>query len=383
MKARTVHGLLAATIWLFSVRFFLTTDTELRGIALTNAQERALFRGDVAAERASMQRINPEWDFMGRTFAALAIVNQAMRDSRRAGAHRQALDEILHSTLAEEERQGDDHFLLEYGHHGAFRDPRAHSLFIDGELALMLAAREVAFGGPATDADAADLARRVERIALQMEAGPALSGESYPDECWTFCNTTALAALRVYDARHGTDHGSLIRRWVQLARQRLVDPDTGMLVSSYGYDGSHRDGPEGSTLWMVAHNLLVLDPSFAREQYALAKQHLARSFAGFGWAREWPGGSHAADVDSGPVIPLLDASAGSSGLAIVGARAFDDREYLDALARSLDFAGMPVLERGPTLRFATSNQVADAVIAYGFSEGPLWRAVGAPQGGAS
>ena len=47
------------------------------------------------------------------------------------------------------------------------------------------------------------------------------------------------------------------------------------------------------------------------------------------------------DVDSGPVVPLLGVSAGSSGLAFLGARAFDDRAYFRGLQASLDFAAFP------------------------------------------
>lgn len=36
---------------------------------------------------------------------------------------------------------------------------------------------------------------RAARIEGAMRRSPTLSAESYPDECWTFCNTTALAAL--------------------------------------------------------------------------------------------------------------------------------------------------------------------------------------------
>ncbi len=35
-----------------------------------------------------------------------------------------------------------------------------------------------------------------------MSRSPSLSAESYPDDCWTFCNTTALAGLAMLDRVH-------------------------------------------------------------------------------------------------------------------------------------------------------------------------------------
>lgn len=108
-----------------------------------------------------------------------------------------------------------------------------------------------------------------------------LSAESYPDECWAFCNAVALAALTVGDALDRTDHSALSKRWVETAKAKLTDAKTGLLVSRHAYDGSVMDGPEGSTLWMVLHALALVDP-FARDQYELAKRELSRSMLGFG-----------------------------------------------------------------------------------------------------
>jgi hypothetical protein len=76
------------------------------------------------------------------------------------------------------------------------------------------------------------------------------------------------------------------------------------------------------------------------------------------------------DVDSGAIVPFIDASAGSSGLALLGASAFEDEEYLGGLLRSLELAGFR--EGG---RYQASNAVGDAVLLYSLTNGPLWRQV--------
>lgn len=204
-----------------------------------------------------------------------------------------------------------------------------------------------------------------------------MSGESYPDECWTFCNTTALAALAVFDAASAKpgDHRALMADWVAHASRNLVDSKTGILVSSYTYDGRTLDGPEGSSIWMSAQNLLLVDPAFAHDQYDRARRELGATFLGFGWAREWPrDGVARPDVDSGPIVPILGASAGSSGLALLGASAFGDAPFQDALFASLELAAFPDA-RAPHGRYLASNAVGDAVLLYALSFGPLWERV--------
>jgi len=140
-------------------------------------------------------------------------------------------------------------------------------------------------------------------------------------------------------------------------------------------DGRHLDGPEGSSIWFAAHNLLLVDEVFAEDQYWRAREALGRGVLGFGYAREWPaswGGP--ADVDSGPIVPVLGASAGSSGLALVGAGAFSDRRFQDALLSSLNLAAFPT-RSGDALAYQAGNQVADAVFLYALVQGPLWDAV--------
>ncbi|MBL4686977.1 MAG: hypothetical protein JKY37_20445 [Nannocystaceae bacterium] len=128
---------------------------------------------------------------------------------------------------------------------------------------------------------------------------------------------------------------------------------------------------------MTAHNLLVLDPQFAHEQYELAKTQLGSGFAGFAWAREWPAdsgfpGRRQLDVDSGAVIPVLGASPGSSGMMLLGAAAFGDRPQRDALMRSIHLAAFPDRVRGGT-EFAAAGVIGNAVVLYALRFGPLWR----------
>jgi hypothetical protein len=359
--------LAAAIVWLPTVHVFYAVDPRARETLAA-----ALFAREVATPLPSAERmrtVNPEWDFMRRTFVVLALANRALK---RPAVRAQALatiDAIVDSTLALSRDAGDEHFMLPYARGGPFRDAAARSLFIDGEIVAMIAARDLVEARAATQMEVHARAARIERA---MRASPSLSGESYPDECWTFCNTTALLGLKMLDRAAGTDHGQLARDWVAHAKTHLVEPKTGLLVSSYTWDGKVLDGPEGSSLWMSAHNLLFIDEDFARDQYMRARRELGASFLGFGWAREWPAGvPERPDVDSGPIVPVLGASAGSSGLALLGASAFADERWLGALLASLELAGFP----DDAGHYRASNDVGDAVLFYALSFGPLWHRV--------
>ncbi len=330
----------------------------------------------LAAELAKMRGSNAEWDFMGRTFLVLALANMSLRDPALEPQCLKAIDRIIEDTVAREKKGGVYHYLMGYARSRAWvnmpHPPR--SMFVDGEIALMIGARRMI----AEREDLkAPMRERVEAMLSYMKKSPVLSGESYPDECWTFCNAVALCAIRMHDALDGRDHSEFISAWLKSAREKLIDQreNTGIIVSEYTPAGAHMDGPEGSSIWMVAHCLSLLDEELARDQFLRAKKELYRTTFGFGYCLEWPEGASAAeDVDSGPIVPVLDASAGSSGMAFLGAATFRDEEMLSGLLSSLDYGAFPVESDG-RLKYCASNQVGDAVLLYSMTMGPLWKRV--------
>ena len=141
-----------------------------------------------------------------------------------------------------------------------------------------------------------------------------------------------------------------------------------------GPHGSHR-----STIWMVAHILQFVDPQFAQDQYRRARKELGRTTLGFSYAHEWPvSWEGQPDIDSGPIIPVFKISAGSSGMAFIGAAAFGDDQFLSTLAATLDFAGFPSRESN-RLKYCASNQVGDAALLYAATLGPLVAKVNQPK----
>jgi len=362
-------GVFAASFATWCLALAPVVDGVRPDVAQTRAGLSAALDGPLAESPEERAR-NPEWALMADLFSVLAWSNAALADPSRTEAALERIDRTLAATLQLEAEQGQFALLLPYARSGRFRDPAGRSLFVDGEVAMMLAARLALAPDPAMEAE---LRRRVSWIETSMGRGPVRSAESYPDECWTFCNTTALAALLLADRVLQTDHRPLADAWVAAAKRHLVDPSTGLLVSSYTWDGTVLDGPEGSSIFMAAHNLLLIDPDFARAQYDAAHDQLARDALGFAWAREWPSGTPwRMDVDSGIVVPLLDASPGASGLALLGAAAFEDEDTRDALLRSMELAAVPTEGPGGARWYAAAGRIGNAVAAYAFHFGPLW-----------
>ena len=323
-------------------------------------------------EQAKMRSSNAEWDFMGRTFFVWSLAEMGLRDPVARTDYLRVMDQIIAETIRLEKERDITFFLMPYAKERSFVMQPARSHFLDGEIALMLASRRMV----EEKAEYKPLLRElVDIMAQRMEQGKVLSAESYPDECWTFDNAIALDAMRMADQLDGTDHSSLIRRWVAMAKEKLIDPQSGLLISPYTVSGSVTYGPEGSSLWMIAHSLRLLDEDFAHDQYRRAHKELGRGMAGFAWATEWPASWKAPmTIDSGPVIPGLEISAGASGMAFIGASSFGDDEYLCRLSATLDFSAFPSYEDG-RLKYCASNQVGDAALLYAAVLGPLWEKV--------
>jgi hypothetical protein len=256
--------LTATAVWVGLLHAMFERAPEALAAPLAEHQL-ALWSGqdELHASVARLRAANPEWDLMARMFAVLAFADRALDVRADRDRYLAAIDRILASTVAEVERGGSATFLLPYGRGRRFVDPAQRSLFVDGELALMFAVRVQVAPDAAARAQADVWAGRV---AAQLARAPELVGESYPDEVWIFCNTVALAAIRLDDLAAGEPerHRELLARWITHARARLLDARTGLLPSRLGYDARVIEGPEGSTLWIAATMLRLVDDDFAR-----------------------------------------------------------------------------------------------------------------------
>jgi len=320
-------------------------------------------------EITRMRRSNAEWDFMGRSFLAWSLAEMALREPESKSIYVGVIDQIIEDTVRLEREKSFYFFSMSYAKSRPYVQQPARSQFVDSEIALMLAVRRLV---ESKSEYKPMLQERIVQMVERMKKSPSLSAESYPDECWMFDNVVALVAIKIADELDGEDHSEFIKYWLSLAKQKLIHRETGLLVSSFTWDGTPLDGPEGSSIWMVTHCLRLLDEEFARDQFRRARRELGRELMGFGWSREWPvSWKGARDIDAGAVIPGLEISAGGSGMAFIAASSFADHQFLSSLHTTLDFAAFPKHEGG-RLKYCASNQVGDAALLYAMVLGPIW-----------
>ena len=315
-----------------------------------------------------LRQLNPEYDLMSRTFLGLALADRALGGELPREEALTTLDAIIADSLATEGRDGQRGWLLSYADASPWKGDGG-SLFVNGELLVLIGARRL------VDSNrwGAEMAERAARVEASLGAvGPYPIAESYPDEGWTFCHSMAMVGLRMHEVIDGADHGAAKAAWLSFAAARLMDPDSGLLASEFHMDATIEDGPEGSSLWFAITALRILDPELGATQYALAREALGGSILGLGYAREWPRGALAMeDVDSGPIVPGIEASASSSGLAIAAAAAWGDARWHGQLRAALGAAEV-VMATDPRLAAVGDNPLGQAVILWGLGFGPTW-----------
>src|SRR5437588_7214943 len=252
--------LIAGLIWLPCLHFFFDMSaSDFRSGEGLSPQARALGARQLQLwtepqlreqELRKMRASNAEWDFMGRSFLVWSLANMGLRDPASKQTYLQTMDQIIDETMRLEKSEGMYFFLMPYARASHYVVEPAHSLFLDGEIALMLASRRSL---EEKSAYKTLLNERVNAIADRLRRSPRLLLESYPDECWMFDHVVALAAVRMADTLDATDHTALVHDWLAMAKQRLIHHESGLLIASFTTEGKPLDGHEGSPLWMVAH----------------------------------------------------------------------------------------------------------------------------------
>ena len=320
------------------------------------------------AAHEEMREQNPEWDLISRSFYAYSLANVALKaPSMRAEALRH-LDLVIQETVAVPWRE----FLLPYGHARPFVKEPAASLMVDGQVSLMIGLRRLVQDDP-DYIHKKEHGRLIERCLAALTSHPTMLGETYPDECWLWCNPLALASIKVHDVLEGTDHTELFRWWEAAARSSFMDPKTGLLNSAITLDRKVIHPPEGSTIWIGAAFLLPVCPELAQEQYALIKAQLTGRLFCFRYGREWPRGQRGGwDIDSG--FTPFGMGPASTGFGLVAAKEMGDRDLFVRLLGLLECVAVPKAENG-RMRYLSSNLVGDATFLFAKTTGPAWKEI--------
>ncbi|BDT99458.1 hypothetical protein [Nocardia sputorum] len=209
--------------------------------------------------------------------------------------------------------------------------------------------------------EAAQFIADCEALAVAFGTdGPFLA--AYPGQAWPVDNVVAVSALRLHDRIFGSRFEPVIAEWLTSARAHL-DPATGLLP--------HRaapmmEGARGSSQSMIQRFLPEIDPAWAAQQYRTFRRLFIDTPLGLPGVREYPHGrSGAGDVDSGPLI--LGVSASATVVTIGAARVHGDRNLAGPITGLGESLGMPVT-LGNSKRYAFGAlPIGDAFLAWSFA----------------
>ncbi|CAO5244691.1 hypothetical protein [Frankia sp. AgKG'84/4] len=241
----------------------------------------------------------------------------------------------------------------------------SYGVFYTG-WSLLLRAQTAALVEPAGRAGdelsaVADRLAGAVKMALDTGGSPFLL--SYPGRSWPVDTVVAMAALRRADQVTGADHRGLVDRWLRRA-EAFADPATGLLPHEADpVTGRGLGGARGSSQSIIQRFWPVLDPAGAPASYQRFRStFLTRRFGVVG-VREYPRGvAGGGDVDSGPLVAGLSASA--TAVTIAAARAHGDQAVAVSLTHEADVFGLPFRWFGSRRYLGGCLPVADAFLVW-------------------
>lgn len=308
---------------------------------------------------ARMQGLFPEGYFFSHVLYGLSWVEVGVRQPARAPLRTEALDEARWALEQLEGSAGRAPFDLEL-------DP-PYGVFYTGWTTWLR-------GGIVRldRTDVATTARFVadcEALAAAFEGSETPFLPAYPGQAWPVDSVVAIAALRLHDAMLPPRYTDVVGDWLAAARTRL-DPATGLLPHRVDpQTGALLEGTRGSSQSVIQRFLVDVDPTWARGQYLLFRRQFVVSPMVVVGVREYPPGEAGlGDVDSGPLIGGVSASA--TVVTLGAAQVHGDRTLAAPILHQSEGLGFPV-EVGETKRYALGVlPVGDAFLVWSKSARP-------------
>jgi hypothetical protein len=192
-------------------------------------------------------------------------------------------------------------------------------------------------------------ARDCEALALAFGRRESPFLPAYLGQSWPVDSVVAVAALALHDRLLPPRFAGTVAAWRAAALERL-DPATGLLPHRVDpRDGSLLEGARGSSQSIINRFLPEIDPGWGRGHYARFRALFVDAPFGLPGVREFPPGvASGGDVDSGPLVAGLSASA--TVVTLGAALRHGDRALAEPLVNAIEFVGLP-LELGGGKRY--------------------------------
>lgn len=175
----------------------------------------------------------------------------------------------------------------------------------------------------------------------RMLQSKSLNLPTYPDEAIYIPDMlVAIVALKKYADLNKGKYRSTVRKWVNKAKKKWIDNDTGLLVSFVDENGEIiKDAPvKGSYSALNCYYLTMIDKVFAKEQYEKLKALFWKDGFVTGlkeyWDRACPIGL---DMDAGPII--LELSPSGTAFFAGSATFYNDTVIRKGILKTAEIAG--------------------------------------------
>ena len=327
MLVRVLGVLLAVASALclsMSARFAAIGYGPVGGAAVVQAQVSQLRAELTRGAGGDMQQLFPEGSYFLRALTAMAAVRTPDPDLTWIRALRDGLD-------------AEDSVAV----FGSGMVPE-HGIFQSGwTLAVAVEVAEVS--GAA--ADRAAVERRAVVVETVLRASRSGFLESYPGQYWPCDNVVAAAALaRAAALLDKPGWLSTLRSWRERA-DAAKDPRLQLLPHRVDADGQSLEGPRGTSQSIVQAFwpalAIALDGAVDTGTWARFREAFVVRRAGLLGVLEYPrGATGVADVDSGPLV--LGVSASASAVTLAAARAVGDLQLATDLEREAELLGLPL-----------------------------------------
>ncbi|GIG60161.1 hypothetical protein Lfu02_45330 [Longispora fulva] len=159
------------------------------------------------------------------------------------------------------------------------------------------------------------LRAETKSLSEALLASPTPFLQSYPGQAWPVDSVVAVASLALAEQVGEGDYAGVVGRWLAASDEHR-DPATGLLPHrTYPADGRPVEGARATSQVVALRFLAELDPARARRDWTTFRDLFASTLPGAPGIREFPrGASGGRDVDSGPLVFGLSASASAVGL---------------------------------------------------------------------
>lgn len=322
------------------------------------AAQLAFLDGAVAGGAgAAAQQQFPEGEFFLTTLPALAGGYQALREGTDQAERAAALARLDRAVAVIES----DTVARRFGQPERLRS----GAFYQGWRLLLLDARAELSADPGHREGAVILAQQILYAVDNSASGLA---DSYPGRYWPCDNVVAMAAVqRVTRFAPVPGLAEAKGRWLAKI-ERLRDPRTGLLPHEVDDQGRTISGPRGSSQALIQAFWPELSADAGADWLAFRRAFVTRQ-AGLVGVLEYPAGTTGtADVDSGPLV--FGVSASASAVALAAARANGDLALADTLDREAELIGIPVQWGGSRRYAAGLVPIGDAFLAWARSFPP-------------